>query len=201
VWEAVLRPRDRQADALDDSDVKNDVEHDVVDTSGRRRLPVVDSISIDRILTKAETQISDQPGFFFASMPPVQRTPKSTGKSKANLSASARKRKGKPMPPKDGALSSGGSPQTTDPKDTDKEGDPPPPQPGGTKGAQPQKQAPPKKDTGPGGGSQQASGPQPSGGATEPAGPSTRSRPPEVVSGGATEPAGPSTRSRPPEVV
>jgi hypothetical protein len=201
VWEAVLRPRDRQADVLDNSDVDDNVEHDVVDTSGRKRLPVVDSLLIDRILAQAETQISDPPGFFFAAMPPVQRRPKSTGKSKANLSASARKRKGKPTPPKDGALSSGGLPQRTDPKDTDKEGDPPPTQPGGTEGAQPQKQAPPKKDDGPGGGSQQASGPQPSGGATEPAGPNTRSRPPEVVSGGATEPAGPSTRSRPPEVV
>jgi hypothetical protein len=182
--------------------VDDDVEHDVVDTSGRRRLPVVDSILIDRILAQAETQISDQPGFFFAAMPPIQRTPKSTGKSKANLSASARKRKGKLTPPKDGAPSLGGSPQRTDPKDTDKEGDPPPPQPGGTEGAQPQKQAPPKKDAGPGGRSQQqeqqnlnsaatpggsrkdketASGPQPSGGATEPAGPRTRSRPTEVV--------------------
>jgi hypothetical protein len=200
VWEAVLRPRDQQADILDNSDVDNDVEHDIFDTSGRRRLPVVDSLSIDRILAQAETQISDPPGFFFAAMPPVQRTPKSTGKSKANLSASARKRKEKPTPPKDGAPSSGGSPRTTDPKDTDKEGDPPPPRPGGTERAQPLKQAPPKKDNGPGGGSQQASGSQPLGGAAEPAGPSTRSRPPEVASGGATRPAGPSTRSRPPEV-
>jgi hypothetical protein len=106
--------------------VDGDVDHDVVDTSGRRRLPVVDSILIERILAQSETQISDQPGFLFATMP-IQRTPKSTGKSKANLSASARKRKGKPAPPKDGAPSSGGLPQTTDPKDTDKEGDPPPP--------------------------------------------------------------------------
>jgi hypothetical protein len=85
------------------------VDHDVVDTSGRRRLPVVDSISKGRILAQAETQISDQPGFFFAAMP-IQRTPRSNGKSKANLSASSRKRKGKPPPPKDGAPSSGGSP-------------------------------------------------------------------------------------------
>jgi hypothetical protein len=63
VWEVVLRPRDQQADALDDSDVDDNVEHDVVDTSGRRRLPVVDSISIDRILAQAEAQISDQPGY------------------------------------------------------------------------------------------------------------------------------------------
>jgi hypothetical protein len=201
VWEAVLHPRGRQADALDDSDVDGDVDHDVVDTSGRRRLPVVDSISIGRILAQAETQISDQPGFFFAAMP-IQRTPKSNGNSKANLSASARKRKGKPPPPKDGAPSSEGSPQTADHKDTDKEGDPPPPQPGGTERAKTQQQALPKKDSCPGGGSQQqeqqnldsaatpggsrkdremASGPQPSGGATAPAGPSTRSRPPEVV--------------------
>jgi hypothetical protein len=189
VWEAVLRPRDQQADILDNSDVDNDVEHDIFDTSGRRRLPVVDSLSIDRILAQAETQISDPPGFFFAAMPPVQRTPKSTGKSKANLSASARKRKGKPTPPKDGAPSSGGSPQTTDPKDTDKEARETRrhPSQGGTEGAQPPKQAPPKKDDGPGGGSQQASGSQPLGGATEPAGPSTRSRPPEVASGIYTE--------------
>jgi hypothetical protein len=64
-------------------------------------LPVVDSISIGRILAQAETQISDQPGFFFGAMP-VQRTQKSTRKSKANLSALSRKRKGKPPPPKDG---------------------------------------------------------------------------------------------------
>jgi hypothetical protein len=197
VWEAVLHPRVRQAGALADSDVDDNVDYDVVDTSDCRRLPVVDSILIGKILAQAETQISDQPGFFFGAMP-VQRTPKSTGKSKANLTASARKRKGKPPPPKDGAPSSVGSPQTTDPKDTDT-----PPQPGGTEGSQPQQQAPPKKDSCPGGGSKQqeqqnpslaatpggsgksketpASGPQPSGGATAPPGPSTRLRPPEVV--------------------
>jgi hypothetical protein len=58
-------------------------------------LPVVDSISIDRILAQAETQISDQPGFFFAAMPPIQRMPKSTGKSwKSGKSCLSKKEKG-----------------------------------------------------------------------------------------------------------
>jgi hypothetical protein len=56
----------------------------------RRRLPIVDSHNLGRVLRQAEIQVGDSPGFFFAAMP-TPRMPKSAEKVKHPSTASARK--------------------------------------------------------------------------------------------------------------
>jgi hypothetical protein len=60
----------------------------------RRRLPIVDTNNLGRVLRQAEIQVSDSPGFFFAAMP-TPRTPKSGEKAKLPSAASARKTRAK----------------------------------------------------------------------------------------------------------
>jgi hypothetical protein len=55
----------------DQGDVFFEAEEKAVE---RRRLPIIDSISVGGVLDAAETQIGDPPGFFFAAMP-TPRTP------------------------------------------------------------------------------------------------------------------------------
>jgi hypothetical protein len=60
----------------------------------RRRLPIVHSHNLGRVLRQAEIQVGDSPGFFFAAMP-TPRTPKLAEKAKQPSAASARKTRAK----------------------------------------------------------------------------------------------------------
>jgi hypothetical protein len=60
----------------------------------RRRLPIVDTHNLGRVLHQAEIQAGDSPGFFFAAMP-TPRTPKSGEKAKQPSDGSARKTRAK----------------------------------------------------------------------------------------------------------
>jgi hypothetical protein len=57
----------------------------------RRRLPIVDSISLPRIIATAETRLTSPPGFFFSAMP-TSRTPQSAAKVKKAAAAAALKK-------------------------------------------------------------------------------------------------------------
>jgi hypothetical protein len=59
-----------------------------------RRLPIVDSHLLGRVLATAETQLSGPPGFFFAAMP-SEHTPQKLASKKKFEAASARKRRAK----------------------------------------------------------------------------------------------------------
>jgi hypothetical protein len=74
--------------ALDDDEVVSKDEETTL-----RRLPVVDSINLGRIIDLAEGQVGQEPGYFFAAMP-TQRTPKTAKKSTPSAS-SARKTRAK----------------------------------------------------------------------------------------------------------
>jgi hypothetical protein len=63
----------------------------------RRRLSVVDTHNLGRVLCQAEIQVGDSPGFFFATMPTPRtpKLPKSGEKAKLPSAASARKTRAK----------------------------------------------------------------------------------------------------------
>jgi hypothetical protein len=75
----------------DDKIVSQDIEAHG-ETTGRR-LPVVDSINLGRIIDLAEGQVEQEPGYFFAAMP-TQRTPRTAKKSMPSAN-SARKTRAK----------------------------------------------------------------------------------------------------------
>jgi hypothetical protein len=60
----------------------------------KRRLPIVDTHNLERVLHQAEIQVGDSPGFFSAAMP-TPRTPKSGKKAKQPSAALARKTRAK----------------------------------------------------------------------------------------------------------
>jgi hypothetical protein len=57
----------------------------------RRRLPIVDSLSLPRIIATTETQLTSPPGFFFSAMP-TSRTPQSAAKAKKAADVAALKK-------------------------------------------------------------------------------------------------------------
>jgi hypothetical protein len=76
--------------ALDDDEiVSQDVE--AHEETTRRRLPVVDSINLGRIINLAEGQVGLEPGYFFSAMP-TQRTPKTSKKSMPSASSAKKTR-------------------------------------------------------------------------------------------------------------
>jgi hypothetical protein len=72
------------------------VDREATVVTKRRRLPIVDSILIGRVIKTAESQIDNPPGFFFQAMP-VARTPHGGGQGSAKKNHQGSNKKAPPV--------------------------------------------------------------------------------------------------------